>query len=161
MTLGADFHGDLRVVLTTLALTAVAPLSFTKARGQVLEEGLADATNKLVNILERSTIRDARHRAALQLALGDALLTLGKREPGTDRLWRAVEAFRAALAGYPRRQSPLDWATVQNNLGNALLAIGKREGGTERIKQAVSAYRAALEETSRGNAPPRLGCDAK
>ena len=70
--------------------------------------------------------------AATQTNLGTALLALGRRENGTDRLEQAVAAYRAALEEYARDRVPLDWALIQNNLGGALAALGERESGTAR-----------------------------
>ncbi|MBZ9814753.1 tetratricopeptide repeat protein [Mesorhizobium sp. CA7] len=84
---------------------------------------------------------------------GTALLELGKREAGTERLQEAAAAYRAALKEGTRDRLPLDWAATQSNLGNALSALGERESGTERLEQAVVAFRAALEEQTRKRAP--------
>ena len=171
VTLGADFHDDLRAELTATALVAVAPLANTEVRGQVLEKGLKDATEKLSSLLEVPTIGDSEHRADLYAALGNALQTLGERESGTVRLEQAVQAFRAALEVLTRESVPLQWAATQNNLGNALARLGERESGTVRLEQAVQAFRAALEVRTRervsldwattqnnlGNALARLG----
>ena len=151
VTLGPDFHNDLRAQLTAVALAAVAPLTDTEVRGRVLEKGLQDATEKLSNLLDSPTIDE--HRAALHVALGNALSVLGERESGTERLEKAVEAYRAALEARTRERGPLDWAMTQNNLGNALQTLGERESGTERLEQAVAVYRAALEERARERVP--------
>ena len=147
VTLGADFHDDLRSQLTATALVAVAPLANTEVRGQVLEKGLKDTAEKLSSLLNNQNIDDydSEHRAALYAALGTSLLTLGGRESDTERLEQAVKAYRAALEVYTSERVPLDWATTQNNLGNALATLGERESSTERLEQAVKAYRAALE----------------
>ena len=153
VTLGEDFHADLRIQLAAVALAAVAPLADTEIRGRVLEKGLRDATEKLSTLLEGRAIGSAEHQAALHVALGNALQTLGDRESGTERLEQAVVAYRTALEEYTRERAPLDWAMTQNNLGNALQTLGGRESGTERLEQAVVAYRAALEEYTRERAP--------
>ena len=153
VTLGTDFHDDLHAQLTTFALAAVAPLAQTETRGQVLEEGLLVATEKLATLLEGSTIHRPERRASLQRALGTALFSLGEREAGTARLEEAVEAYRAALEESARERDPLQWASSQNNLGNALSVLGEREAGTARLEEAVEAYRAALEERTRERGP--------
>ena len=102
-----------------------------------------------------AAIERGERRARLQLSLGNALVTLGERERGTERLEQAVDAYRAALEEYTRERVPLDWAMTQNNLGVALQTLGERERGTERLEQAVSAYRAALEERVRERVPLR------
>ena len=152
VTLGADFHDDLRTQLAAVALAAVAPLADNEVRGQVLEKGLRDATEKLSNLLNSGAIGRAEHRAALHVALGNALATLGERESGPARLEQAVEAYRAALEEYTRERVTLQWARTQNNLGNALAVLGERESGPARLEQAVAAYRAVLGERESGMA---------
>ena len=153
VTLGEDFHDDLHARLTVLALAAVAPLSKTETRGRVLEEGLTEVSEKLATLLEGCTFAKLDRRAALHVALGNALQALGEREPGTERLEQAVRAYRAALEELARERVPLDWAATQNNLGAALCTLGERERGTERLEQAVAVYCAALEEYTRERVP--------
>ena len=153
VTLGADFHDDFRAQLAIAALVAVAPLADTEVRGQVLEQGLRDATQKLSTLLNSPTIRRPRHLAVLRVAFGNALTTLGARDSGTKRFEQAVEAYQAAIEVLTRERVPLDWAMTQNNLGNALQALGERESGTERLEQAVEAYRAAIEVATRERVP--------
>ena len=153
VTLGKDFHDDLRAQLTALAMTSVAPLAETEMRGRVLEKELGEATEKLSTLLQSSAINKPERRAPLYAALGIALTTLGERESGTERLEQAVEAYRAALEERTHKRVPLDWAMTQNNLGIALFTLGKRESGTKRLEQAVEAYRAALEERTRERVP--------
>ncbi len=152
--LGPDFRDDLSAELTAVALVAVAPLAETETRGRVLVQGLRDSTEKLATLLEDpAAIEPDERRARLQLSLGSALLALGERESGTERLERALEAYRAALEEYTRERVPLGWAATQNNLGSALLILGQRESGTKRLEQSVEAYRAALEERTRERVP--------
>ena len=153
VTLGEDFHDDLHAQLTALALAAVAPLSKTETRGRVLQEGLTEVSKKLATLLEGYTFSKLDRRAALQVALGNALQALGEREGGTERLEQAVRAYRAALEELTRERVPLDWAATQNNLGTALCTLGERERGTERLEQAVAAYCAALKEYTRERVP--------
>ncbi len=152
-TLGPDFHEDLRAQLTALALTAVAPLAKSETRGRVLEARLREATDKLVTLLKGPTIDKPERRAFLQWALGNALVGLGERESGPERLKQAIEAYRVALENLTRERAPLQWAGTQNNLGNALAILGARESGPKRLEQAVEAYRAALEEYTRERVP--------
>jgi len=91
--------------------------------------------------------------AATQNNLGNALRSLGAREPGTARLEEAVAAYRAALQERTQARVPLDWAATQNNLGNALQTLGARESGTARLEEAVAAYRAALQERTQARVP--------
>jgi hypothetical protein len=85
--------------------------------------------------------------------LGDALQTLGAREPGIARMEQAVAAYRAALTEWTQNRVPLDWAMTQNNLGAALQTLGEREPGTARLEQAVAAFRAALTEQTQDRVP--------
>ena len=78
VTLQEEFHEDLRVQLPAVALGAVAPLADTEVRGRVLEKELIEATEKLAILLEGGTITMGERRAALSLALGNALRTLGE-----------------------------------------------------------------------------------
>ena len=131
VTLGADFHEDLRSQLTATALVAVAPLANTEVRGQVLEKGLKDATEKLSSLLEVPTIDDPGHRAALYAVLGTALATLGERESGTARLEQAVQACRAALEVFTVEYLPRHHNIAQNILKEALLKLQARQAEPE------------------------------
>ena len=71
VTLGKDFHDDLRAQLAAVALAAVAPLAHTEIRGRVLEKGLRNATAKLSTLLEGRAIGRAEHQVALHVALGN------------------------------------------------------------------------------------------
>ena len=128
VTLQDDFHDDLRTQLTAEALRVAAPLAATEMRSRVLETGLNGVTEKIAALLEGGAVPLAR-RATLQIALGTALTTLGKRESGTERLEQAVATYTEALKEYTRERVPLGWAATQNNLGNALATLGERESG--------------------------------
>ena len=153
VTLGADFHHDLRTQLAAMALAALAPLADGERRGQVIERALRDATSKLVKLLEGRTFPAGKGRATLQLVLGIALSALGERESGTQRLEQSVDAYRAALDEFSRDRGPVLWALTVNSLGIALRVLGEREGGTERLEEAATAYRAVLEERTRERVP--------
>ncbi len=153
VTLQEEFHEDLRAQLAAEALRAVAPLADAEVRGQVLEKGLTDATGKLAILLEGDTITKPERRAALSLAYGDALQTLGERERGPERLKEAVAAYTEALKEYTRERVPLQWAMTQNSLGSALRILGERESGPERLKEAVAAFNEALKEYTRERVP--------
>jgi tetratricopeptide (TPR) repeat protein len=122
-----------------------------------------EGSDKGVNFSLQVAIAIARREVALALGpdqhgaaldyLGIALLELGERESGTQRLEEAVAAFRAALQEYTRERVPLDWARTQMNLGNALAGLGEREIGTEKLEQAVEAYREAVKELTREQVP--------
>ncbi len=124
VTLGADFHHDLRAQLTAMALTSLAPLADGLVRGQVIDKGLHDATEKLISLVEGRTIAAGGRKAALQLVLGIALCALGERERSTRRLDQSVDALRAALREFTRHRAPVLWATTLNNLAMALRALG-------------------------------------
>ena len=91
--------------------------------------------------------------AMTQSNLGNALVTLGEREGGPERLEQAVAAYTEALKERTRERVPLEWAMTQSNLGAALAALGEREGGPERLEQAVAAYTEALKERTRERVP--------
>ena len=153
MTLDKDFHANLSTTIAVAALAEMDLLTDTKERGQVLQEGLRNATKKLSNLLEGSATANSPHHAVLQATLGNALLALGGRESGTKHLEEAETAYRAALEVWTRKDAPYYWAKTQNNLGNALLALGGRESGTKHLEEAEIAYRAALEVWTREDTP--------
>ena len=153
VTLGSDFHNDLREEITATALATVAPLADNEARSQVAQKGLTDASRKISRLLAGNTVGKGNRRAALQAALGNALFALGEREGGTGRLEKAVAAHRSALEESTREHSPLAWAGTQNNLGTVLATLGEREGDTKRLEEAVTAYRSALKEYTRERVP--------
>ena len=153
VTLGGDFHDDLRAELVSAALTAVAPLAGSKARGRVVVDGLEEVAGRLAALLDGPTISRAERRGALEMARGNALVVLGEREADPELLEQAVVAYRAALEIRTRERAALAWASTQNNLGIALRALGEREGASDRLERAVDAYRAALEVRTPERAP--------
>ena len=66
--------------------------------------------------------------ATTQNNLGNALLGLGERESGTERLEEATAAYRAALEERTREGSPAQWAVTQNNLDHALSILRQLNG---------------------------------
>ena len=148
-----EFREDLGAQVAAVALCAAAPAADTEARGQVLTDGLEAVVKRIGNLLASSTITASERRAALHVAHGNALQTLGEREDGTERLEQAVTAYNAAVEVHTRERVPLDWAMTQNNLGAALAILGTREDGTERLEQAVTAYNAAVEVHTRERVP--------
>ena len=113
VTLQDDFHDDIRAQLTAEALRVAAPLAGTGIRGQVLEKGLNDVTEKIAALLEGGNVESPR-RASMHVALGNALAALGERESGTARLEQAVAACTEALKERARARVPHDWAATQN-----------------------------------------------
>ena len=102
VTLGADFHRDFQTQLAAMALSRMGPIADDDARGQVLQAGLVDSTNKLASLLNNGSFKLPEYRAALSVILGDALLALGEQQGDLDRLEQAVDAYRAALNVYTR-----------------------------------------------------------
>jgi hypothetical protein len=78
-----------------------------------------------------------------QMNLGNALLTLGERKPGTARLEEAVAAYRSALEEWTRERVPLDWAMSQMNLGIAHGLLGERARDRETLALARAEIQAA------------------
>ncbi|MBN1324488.1 MAG: hypothetical protein JW986_10915 [Methanotrichaceae archaeon] len=81
--------------------------------------------------------------AAVQNNLGNAYYVLGGLidEGGEELLSRAVEAFKASVAGMPKQM-----ASAQANLGEAHLAIANKEGASrEHLMLAVECLESALE----------------
>jgi tetratricopeptide (TPR) repeat protein len=81
--------------------------------------------------------------AGTQNNLGNALLTLGEQESGTEHLEAAISAYRSALEEFTRDRVPLDWARTQNNLGGALWRLGVRTGNVDLVVQARETVEAA------------------
>ncbi len=146
VTLGTDFHHDLRAQLTAMALASLAPLVDGQVRGQVIDNGLHDATEKLISLVKGRTIAAGGRKAALQLVPGVALCTLGERERSTERLDQSVDALRAALKEFTRHRAP-------KTMGTALAVLGEKENSTKRLRQALEAFRTSLEEYSRERVP--------
>ena len=153
MTLGDDFHDDLRRQIAFTALTAIAPFWDMEARGQTVLDGLQAITNNISILVDRGTIATGQHWIDLQFAYGSALLILGVRDGGTDRLEKAVQVYRAALTASARADDPLQWAATLNNLGVALTELGRRETGTGRLKEAIEVLHATVEERTRARDP--------
>ena len=93
--------------------------------------------------------------ATAQMGLGNALLTLEEKEPGTPLLVEATAAYTAALAVLSRSADAPIWAEAQMNLGVARLGLGEQEGGTGRLEGAIEAFRSALEVSTREAAPEK------
>ena len=153
VTLGTDFHNDLRAQLTAIAFASVGPVADTEKRNQVLGKGLRDATDKLSRLISGRTVGMGAHRSVLCSLLGLALKTLGESETGTMRLEQAVEAHRNALSEDMRKLAPLGWAATLSGLAGTLVALGSRERNTDRIKEAIETYHSGLKECTRERAP--------
>ena len=149
--LGGDFYEDVQTQLAVTAWNTVVAFTRTPAGGFL--EGLRAATTKLADLLDSPTIGRPEHRAVLYAALGDALRTLGGRDPGSGDLERGEAALRNALAIWTRRNSPLKWARAQYSLGIVLRELADRGSEKERLEQALAANLAALEVFSRERMP--------
>ena len=147
---------DLDLKLGYLTRSAVAFRTHGDEKGDNAILVQAFALYHLV-LRERTRERVPLDWAMTLNSLGNALLTLGKRENGTERLEEAVDALREALKERTRERVPLDWAMTQNNLGTALGILGERENGAERLEEAVDALREALNEYTRERVPLRWG----
>ena len=84
--------------------------------------------------------------------LAIALVMLGERESGTERLEEAVAAYRAALEEMTRERVPLDWASAQGSLGTAL-AAGRARERDGAARGGGGSLSAALEEMTRERVP--------
>ena len=150
-----DFHEEFRAQIAAAALTTAAPLVTTETRANILDKGLRNVGTKLTTLLEGNTIREPRDRAALNVALGDTMLTLGEPEAGTQQLERSANAYEEALTLYTREGTPRSWAKTQNNLAIVLTALGKRKIVPEKLERAVGGYIAALSIYTREQDPLR------
>ena len=94
---------------------------------------------------ERTRERVPLQWAGTQMNLGNALKTLGEREPGTGRLEEAVAAYRAALEERTHERVPLDWAATQMSLGIAHRLLGERARDRETLALARAEIQAAWD----------------
>lgn len=107
--------------------------------------------DEALSLVDRTS--DPDDWAETQRAVGFALMMLGLREVGVERLEAAVQTYQAALEARSRDRTPLDWAKTQFELGLALWWLGTRGGDHTRLEAAVQAYQAALQEWTREEAP--------
>jgi tetratricopeptide (TPR) repeat protein len=114
-------------------------------------DALAEAAATFREILALPT--STSEAAVFQSNLGNALLKLGERENGTEKLHQAVAAYQEASRIWTKQQFPLDWATLESNLGYAFQLIGQREARRELLAASLTAYRRALEEWTRDLVP--------
>jgi uncharacterized caspase-like protein len=91
--------------------------------------------------------------AQLEADLSLVLMTIGMREPGTERLQESAGYAQKALAVKTREAAPDEWARLQNHLGSALFMQGIREQSLDRVEQSVTAFQAALEVWTRDGDP--------
>jgi tetratricopeptide (TPR) repeat protein len=75
-------------------------------------------------------------------SLGNALSTLGEREPGTARVEAAVAAFTEALKEFTPDRGPLQWAMSWGNQGQAMSVLADR---TNDLDLATTALRQLTE----------------
>jgi uncharacterized caspase-like protein len=108
-----------------------------------LEEALAAADDLVAASLR---FDDGRQRWAQSLAdRGAALLLLGSREPGQDRLLGAVKALEEAVAALSPDTNLLDWVEARRTLGFAYFRLGERESGTAKLEKAAAIHRETLK----------------
>ena len=91
----------------------------------------------------------------------EALVRLGNRAwiVGAVRIERAyymkiaAEAFKTALKFYHEKNSPMEYATTQNNLGNAYGTLGEVEEKAQNCKNAIKSYKEALKVFTKEESP--------
>jgi len=97
--------------------------------------------------------KNAQKWAITQDRLGNALFSLGELSGDSQRVEKAVAAYRNALEVCTREALPAEWARTQNDLGDALRYLGDHFGDGPRLEEAAEAYRNALEVRTRENMP--------
>ena len=97
--------------------------------------------------------KNAQKWAITQDRLGNALFSLGELSGDSQRVEKAVAAYRNALEVCTREALPAEWARTQNDLGDALRYLGDHFGDGPRLEEAAVAYRNALEVRTRENMP--------
>ena len=152
VTLGSDFHDDLRAQITIRALEAVSQFAYDEILGGVLEDGLLRAAESLSKLLRGRTIVAPKDRAELNMALADALLIVGQRQGDSGVLLQALDAYSEAVDLFTSEGDALERAQALAGLGGALAALGAREDGAERLMQAVDALEEAHEVFARERA---------
>jgi tetratricopeptide (TPR) repeat protein len=98
-------------------------------------------------------VPDNSQKTRLYRKRGEVLVRLAERQPDIGPLEEAVESFRASLARLSLEDSPLDWATTQQQLAGALSLLGDRSGRAEALQQAIDALDAALRVRTRERLP--------
>jgi tetratricopeptide (TPR) repeat protein len=143
-------HEDRRISYLQKEANALVQQGFEFGDNGALLSAI-ELSKRLVELLPREGVPLAW--ASAQNNLGTALVVLGLRESGTEKLEEAVIAYREALKEYTRERVPLRWARVQDNLGSAFWRLGQRESGTAKLEEAVATFREALKEQTRERAP--------
>ena len=127
-------------------MVALAPFGDPGTQGRIIEDGLDRAARNLQTLLDSRAIRRAHRVAAVNFVLGNALLTLGGRESGNERLGQAAEFCRSSLEAYVPSADLKQWAAVQNNLANDLPMLGDHQGRVDRVREAIELYVPVLDE---------------
>ncbi len=96
---------------------------------------------------------DSAVKARTAANLGNALVALASREPGTSNLEEALLTYRDALQMWTREDNPNEWAEAESGLGKALRLLGQREHLVDRLEQAATAFRSALEVWTQNDQP--------
>ncbi len=91
--------------------------------------------------------------AEIQSELGGLFEAIGRYEPGSENLRKAVEYDRAALNGIDPRKFPNMWGETQIQLGNALRVLSFWDKGTKDLEDAVAANREAVKIYSKQVSP--------
>ncbi len=81
--------------------------------------------------------------AKVQHNLAKAMLFLGKANPDSDWLPRAVATFKTAIDDFDRTTQPADWSRVMTGLGEALAELGMQQSGPGEIELALKVFDAA------------------
>lgn len=135
-----------------LRLGRVLALTGEREQSAVILRDAAQAFREAVKETKSDRTADI---AAAQMGLGNVLLTLEEKEPGTPLLVEAVDAYSAAIAVLSRTADAGLWAEAHMNLGVARLGLGEQQTGTERLEGAVHAFRSSLEVSTRQAAPEK------
>lgn len=152
-TLPPAFHDDIQLQLIALAFNAVTAEGDIEAARPVISNTLQAVADQVDNLLKNRTFSDSWLRDELRFSLGHALLQLGEREIGADRLERAVDVYRELVEGAGPKQAKGNWARAHMHLGIALAALGERTKDAGLVHQAIRSYESALEVRSREHQP--------
>ena len=104
-----------------------------------------------LNLISRQTAPE--DWASNQVNLGNALQSLGDRDPDSDGLDRSIAAYRAALEVFSVDTNSVKRGMVQSNLGGSLMMLGQRQADTALLQEAEVAFTAALSALPRESVP--------
>ena len=143
LLLPIDFGPGLADVLyaMVLAATTLTPSGTAMRLFQLLPPALAAARAAIAS--PPADLTDREH-ATVRAAFGDIAARLAQQRGDADLYAEAIDAYRAALRGWPPEAQPLERAFVQKNLGMTLLARSTEnnettaEDGIDALRQALS-----------------------